>query len=321
MRTELTPGRYRGLKASGLADRDVFGILAFDQRGSYRRMLPTADYGQLARIKSEVSRVLSAEASAVLLDPIYGLPAAMAMSGRAGLALALEQSGYQGDSSYRRSRLLAGWGPAKVRMLGGCAVKLMVYYNPQREDLAAELERFIVDVVNDCHRLDLPVFLEPMSYSIQDGIEKSSPEFARQRPDIVIETARRLSRTGADVLKLEFPVDIQYVSDMAEWRRACRRLSDACAVPWALLSAGVDFARFKPQLQAACESGASGFLAGRAIWKESVAMGSAERAAFLRGAALSRLRQLLDIAKRDGRPWTDFYQAPAFAEGWHEAYR
>lgn len=321
MRTELTPGRYRGLKASGLADRDVFGILAFDQRGSYRRMLPTADYEQLARIKSEVSRVLSAEASAVLLDPIYGMPAAMSMNGRAGWLLALEKSGYSGDSSGRRTELLAGWTAAKIRQIGANAVKLMVYYHPRHEALAAELERFIVDVVNDCHRLDLPVFLEPMSYSIQDGTAKSSPAFARERPDIVIETARRMSRTGADVLKLEFPVDIQYVSDMAEWRRACRRLSDACAVPWVLLSAGVDFARFKPQLQVACESGASGFLAGRAIWKESVAMGNAERAAFLRGAALSRLRQLLDIAKREGRPWTDFYQAPTFAEGWHETYR
>lgn len=320
MRTELTPGRYRGLKASGLAGRDVFGILAFDQRGSYRRMLPGADYEQLARIKSEVSRVLSAKASAALLDPIYGMPAAMSMSGRAGWVLALEKSGYSGDSSWRRTELLAGWTAAKIRQTGANAVKLMVYYHPRHEALAAELERFIVAVVDDCHRLDLPIFLEPMSYSIQDGVAKDSPEFARQRPDIIIETARRLSRTGADVLKLEFPVDIQHVSAKAEWRRACRRLSDACAVPWTLLSAGVDFAQFKPQLRAACESGASGFLAGRAIWKESVAMGSAERAVFLRDVALSRLRQLLDIAEREGRPWTDFYQAPSFGEGWHETY-
>ena len=317
---ELTPGRFRGLKASGL-DSDVFGIVAFDQRGSYRRMMPAAGYDELARVKREVCDVLSGAASAVLLDPIYGLPAAMSMSGRAGLVLALEQSGYQGDSSYRRSRLLDGWGPAKARMLGGCAVKLMVYYNPQQEDLAAEIDRFIVEAVTDCHRLDLPVFLEPMSYSVQEAVSKDSAEFAGERPEIVIETARRLSRTGADVLKLEFPVDIQHHASVSDWRAACRRVSDACAVPWVLLSAGVDFEQFKPQLQAACESGASGFLAGRAIWKEAVAMSAAERTDFLRGAALSRLRQLLDIAEREARPWTDFYQPPTFPQRWHETYR
>ena len=316
---ELTPGRFRGLKASGL-DSDVFGIVAFDQRGSYRRMMPAAGYDELVRVKREVCDVLSDAASAVLLDPIYGLSAAMSMSGRSGLVLALEQSGYQGDSSYRRSRLLAGWGPAKVRMLGGCAVKLMVYYNPQREDLAAEIERFIVEIVTDCHRLDLPVFLEPMSYSIQEDVPKESAEFARERPEIVIETARRLSRTGADVLKLEFPVDIQHHASVSDWRIACRRVSDACAVPWVLLSAGVDFEQFKPQLRAACESGASGFLAGRAIWREAVAMSAAERTDFLRDAALSRLQQLLNIAESEARPWTDFYQTPAFSQRWYETY-
>ena len=317
---ELTPGRFRGLKAGSL-DGDVFGIVAFDQRGSYRRMMPAAGYDELVRVKREVCGVLSGAASAVLLDPIYGLPAAMSMSGQSGLVLALEQSGYQGDSSYRRSQLLAGWGPAKVRALGGCAVKLMVYYNPQHADLAAEIECFITEVVTDCHRLDLPVFLEPMSYSLIDGVSKESAEFARERPEIVVETARQLSQTGADVLKLEFPVDIQHQTSVSDWRIACRRVSDVCAVPWVLLSAGVDFEQFKPQLRTACESGASGFLAGRAIWKEAVAMSARERAAFLRDVALSRLRQLLNIAKSEARPWTDFYQVQAFSEHWYESYR
>ena len=318
MRNKLTPGRYRGLKAGSLAGRDVFGILAFDQRGSYRRMMPPAtEYKHLVQVKREVSDVLSTAASAVLLDPLYGLPAAMSMSSQAGLLLALEKSGYRGDSSYRHSELLPGWTAEKIRSVGANAVKLMVYYNPQQETLAAEIEHFIGEVVADCHRLDLPVFLEPMSYSTRPGVAKDSAEFARERPEIVIETARRLSQTGADALKLEFPVDIEHGGD---WRGACRRLSEACAVPWVLLSAGVDFEQFKPQLQIACESGASGFLAGRAIWKEAVGMSADERAAFLHGTALKRLRQLLEIAEREARPWTDFYQAQDFAERWFESY-
>ena len=106
MPTTLTPGRYRGLKASSLAQADVFGIIAFDQRGSYRKMMPPgATYAELARVKDEIIGALSMDASAILTDPTYGLRAAMTMNAKAGLLLALEKSGYSGDSSYRRTEL------------------------------------------------------------------------------------------------------------------------------------------------------------------------------------------------------------------------
>ena len=91
-------------------------------------------------------------------------------------------------------------------------------------------------------------------------------------------------------------------------------------MPWVLLSAGVDFEQFKPQVQVACACGASGFLAGRAIWKEAAAMSTAERATFLQDVARDRLRQLLVIAAADARPWTDFYVAPESSEYWYETY-
>ena len=68
----LTPGRYRGLKSTSLAERDVFGIVAFDQRGSYRKMMPDgASYEMLAQVKGEIIGALSIEASAILTDPTY----------------------------------------------------------------------------------------------------------------------------------------------------------------------------------------------------------------------------------------------------------
>lgn len=321
MTQQLTPGRFRGLKSSSLASRDVFGIVAFDQRGSYRRMMPPdSSYDDLVRVKNEVIGALSSEASAILTDPTYGLGAAMRMNGKSGLLLALEKSGYSGDSSYRRTELIPGWTAEKIRKVGANAVKFMVYYNPQNEALAAELEAMIRGVVEECHRWDLPVFLEPMSYSVDSDIAKESAAYAAERAEIVIETARRLSRTGADVLKMEFPLDIQYDRDHASWRRACAGLSDASAVPWVLLSAGVDFEQFKPQAQIACESGASGFLAGRAIWKEAATMAESERCAFLRDAASDRLTQLLAIAAAEARPWSDFYAPPQTTETWYESY-
>ena len=103
----LTPGRYRGLKSTSLAQADVFGIIAFDQRGSYRQMMPAgASYETLVQVKGEIINALSKEASAILTDPTYGLKAAMEMSPKAGLLLALEKSGYSGDSSYRKTELI-----------------------------------------------------------------------------------------------------------------------------------------------------------------------------------------------------------------------
>ena len=321
MTRQLTPGRFRGLKSTSLAARDVFAIVAFDQRASYRRMMPPgSSYADLARFKNEVIGALSCHASAMLTDPTYGLGAAMGMNGKSGLLLALEKSGYSGDASYRKTELIPGWTVEKIRKVGANAVKFMVYYNPRNEDLAAELEGMVRQVVAECHRWDLPVFLEPMSYSLDAKVAKDSAAYAAQRAEIVIETARRLSRTGADVLKMEFPLDIQYDRDQASWRQACAKLSDASAVPWVLLSAGVDFEQFKPQAQIACECGASGFLAGRAIWKEAAAMTGSERDLFLRGAATERLKQLLAIAASAARPWSDFYTPPIPSETWYESY-
>jgi len=317
----LTPGRYRGLKSTSLAQADVFGIVAFDQRGSYRKMMPAgASYETLAQVKGEIINALSSDASAILTDPAYGLKAAMEMSPNAGLLLALEKSGYSGDSSYRRTELIPSWTPKKIRTAGANAVKFMVYYHPGSGALADELEALIRRVVSDCHQWDLPVFLEPMSYSLDPAVDKDSAQFAGERATVVIETARRLSRTGADVLKMEFPLDIKFNRERTDWKRACNALSEASAVPWVLLSAGVDFDQFKPQAQVACECGASGFLAGRAIWKEAAAMSPPERADFLRGAARPRLRQLMDIAASAARPWTDFYRPHQSSETWYENY-
>lgn len=321
MTQTLTPGRYRGLKTTSLEENDVFGIIAFDQRGSYRKMMPPeASYEQLVQVKAEIIGALSSDASAILTDPVYGLTPAMRMSPKAGLLLALEKSGYSGDSSYRKTELIPSWTPEKIRRTGASAVKFMVYYHPGSGDLAAELEGLIRRVVAECHAWDLPVFLEPMSYSLDPAVAKESAAFAEQRAEVVIDTARRLSRTGADVLKMEFPLDIRFNQDQASWRSACQKLSDASAAPWALLSAGVDFEQFKPQAQVACECGASGFLAGRAIWKEAAAMSQANRAEFLQDIARDRLRQLLAIAAADARPWTDFYSAPETSENWYASY-
>lgn len=321
MTTQLTPGRYRGLKTTSLAEKDVFGILAFDQRGSYRRMMPDgASYEDLVQVKVEIIGELSKRASAVLTDPVYGLTPALLMSGKSGVLFALEKSGYSGDATYRKVDFFDAWTPEKLSTFGASAAKILVYYNPQNADLADELDETVGAMIEKCHAVDLPVFVEPMSYSLDESISKDSAEFADQKKEIVVETVRRLSKIGTDILKMEFPLDYKYNDNEDDWVSACQEITDATTVPWVLLSAGVDFETFDRQFVAACKGGASGFLAGRAIWKECAPMSTEDRAKFLAGTATDRLNRLIEVAEESATPWTDYYTAPESTADWFEGY-
>lgn len=317
----LSPGRWRSLKATSTED-GIFAILAFDQRGTYRRMLPAtiSTYEEAAALKQEIVVALAPYTTGVLLDAEYGFGAAMHMSGHVGLLMSLEKTGYSGDATYRKLAFQEGWTVEKIKRMGASAVKMMVYYHPDTGELADELDEIVRQTVAECHKYDLPMFLEPMSYSIDAAVDKSSPAFAETRAHVVQETARRLSATGADVLKLEFPLDVAFNEDEDEWRRACETVSEVCTSPWVLLSAGVAADIFEKQVKVACQAGASGLLAGRAIWKEAVTMSPAERAPFLATVAPERLRRLTGITAQYARPWTDFYAPPAPDEHWVAAY-
>ncbi|MDX1994048.1 MAG: tagatose 1,6-diphosphate aldolase [bacterium] len=316
----ITPGRWQGLKRTS-AEGDIFTIVAFDQRGTYRRMLPEGtSYETAVEIKSEVVGALSRGASAVLLDNEYGLLPALYMSRTSGLLLAIEKSGYSGDATYRRMEFEPEWTVEKIKRMGGTAVKLLAYYHPHTGELAEEIEDVIRQVAAECHKHDLPIFLEPLAYSLDANVSSTSAEFAVNKPQIVRETAQRLSKTGVDVLKMEFPVDVAHNSNRDEWRAACEALSEVSDIPWVLLSAGVEFETFAEQTRIACEAGASGFLAGRAIWKEAVTMTPSARENFLRETALPRLEKLNEIATQFGRSWTTFYHPPAAESGWYKSY-
>lgn len=320
MTQTLTPGRWHGLRTSS-TDTHVFTILAFDQRGSYTEMLPAdSDYDTAVRIKQEVVTALSPHTSAVLLDPSYGLPAAMRMNRSSGLLMALEKTGYSGKSTYRLTDFDPNWTVEKIKKIGASAVKLLVYYHPDAGELAAEIEKLVRDTASACHAHDLPLFLEPLSYSLDAEVSKNSSAFAAQRPAVVRETARRLSALGPDILKMEFPVDAAFDTDETSWQAACNAVSQASTVPWVLLSAGVDFNVFERQTLIACQNGASGFLAGRAIWKECVKMSSEERQLFLSVRAVERLTRLNDVTLKYARPWTDFYQPAPAPEDWYIHY-
>jgi tagatose-1,6-bisphosphate aldolase len=125
---------------------------------------------------------------------------------------------------------------------------------------------------------------------------------------------------GADILKVEFPTDAEQEQDEAAWVQACSELDSAAAIPWVLLSAAVDYEIFLRQAAIACQAGASGILAGRAIWKEALKLGGVERRRFLEGTALERMECLRTTCSQYGRPYHQWLDAAPAQEDWPEGY-
>ena len=329
----LSIGKIRGLSTLSTA-RGVFQILACDQRGALVRMMEqaakgdgrgawTPGYEEIVRVKLDIVGALSPHATGALLDPEYGAAACVAhraLAGTCGLVVAVEATGYTEEEGDRLTELLEGWGPEAVKAMGASAVKLLLYFNPRREK-AAERQLQVVDkVAAACERLDIPFMLEGVVYPTDHGDEAA---FVAEKTDLVVESAAILSRFSVDLYKAEFPVHPK--DEASDWTKACERLTEACRVPWALLSAGVAFEVYARQLEVACRAGASGFVAGRAIWKEAAtAPRGPELDAFVRGPMVERMKRLGAIAEAHARPW---YQVPSHAydprdagEGWYLSY-
>ncbi|MFP3853486.1 MAG: tagatose 1,6-diphosphate aldolase [Anaerolineales bacterium] len=330
MSPSLTLGKIRGLQEIA-NDHGLFTITALDHRGSLRRALQPDDpksvgYERMQDYKMKLLKHLAPASSAILIDPIYGASAGLAkgmIGGDQGFLVSLEATGYDDVEGDRVTSSADGWGVDKIKRMGASAVKILLYYNPG-SSTAEEQEDYLKQAVEDCRKHDIPLLVEPMTYHIADGPKKGTLEFAKRKPEMVIETARRLCPLGIDVLKAEFPDDPDHEDDESVMAQHCRELNDAAGVPWVLLSAGVGYDKFKLQTKIACENGASGFLAGRAIWQEAPGLPEDEQDDFLASTSVQRLNELTKIANSSGRRWTDIYddelKAADIAEGWQERY-
>ncbi len=312
----LSIGKLRGLQQIS-SRRGTFTALALDHRQNLRKANPAfVDDEQLSCFKVEVTSVLAKRATAVLLDP--EVSAAQAIAQRAipnnvGLVVAVESTGYTGDATARQAQIIPGWSVEKAKRMGASAVKLLVYYHPDAST-ASEIEDFAAKVAEDCKKHDLVLMLEPLSYPLDANTKLTSAE----KCYVVVETARRLTPLGVDILKAEFPLDVAD-TDESKWMKACKEVSSASAVPWIVLSAAVEYETFLRQVTIACNAGASGTAVGRAVWKEAVTMTGAERREFLRTTARSRLARLTSLCHALAKPYTDFYTAEAPFD-WYKTY-
>ncbi len=314
MRT-LTHGKLRGLQQCSTR-RGALSVLAIDHRQSLRRLLhpeapAAATWEEMIAFKRLVVSELAPSATAILLDPEYGGPRCIAggdIPGSVGLVIAGEATGYSGDATARQSETQSGWAVHDARQMGASAVKLLVYYHPD-SPTAARTQALVRQFADECATEQLPFFLEALSYSL-DSERKTLAGGERRR--VVLETARRLSPLGVDVLKAEFPLDAIGEPDEREWERACLELSHASAVPWILLSASAEYNTYLRQVRIACQAGASGVAVGRAVWQEAAAMVGGARREFLSGCAQARMAQVSQLCEAAARPWRDFYTAAPY---------
>jgi tagatose 1,6-diphosphate aldolase len=323
----LSLGKARALQQCATTN-GVFMILAADHRDAMRTMIDAVDPQNvssqtLTDIKLDIVRSMSDLPSAVLLDPLYSAAQAIAdgaLAGNSGLLVALEDQGYLGDPYNRETASLSGWGVEKARRLSAAGVKVLLFYHTNASAAAQKQENYAKSIIADCQRYELPLFLEPISYPLSPAVKKNSAEFATERRQIVTESARRLGALGADVMKVEFPVDAAHHPDPKLWADACAELNDASPVPWVLLSAGEPFETFCQQLTIACQAGCAGFAVGRSVWKEAATLPSEDRARFLSTTARRRFKRLADIAQSFAHPWRDRYTLPIPDENWYRTY-
>jgi tagatose 1,6-diphosphate aldolase len=293
MTTGISSGKRKGLEA--VADsQGVIATLAIDQRGAMRTLFakamgvePASVPGEmLVTFKEAVSRILTPQASAILLDPEYGLTAAQHRAKCAGLLLAYEQTGYDKQVRGRMPRLLEGWTVERLVEAGADSVKLRLYYSTlSSAEINDTKHEFVRRVGAECAEADVPFFLELVSYG--EGRDDASAEFAAVKPEVVARSMAEFSRPAyrVDVLKVGVPVNMAFVEgspaagneilySREEAMDYYRRAAEEARVPFIYLSQGVSNETFQYALELAAESQVnfSGVLCGRATWKNGVAV-------------------------------------------------
>lgn len=278
-------------------------VLAMDQRGTLRRMLDgvgkPSTAADLTAFKVDVIGALSPLSSGVLTDVEYGVPAVRAAGALAdGVGLLIAAEPVEKEKWNGEYRNVAGRDAAWVRENSGDALKFLVYWDPDRvagegePDLAAETMALVGDIVKDCAATGLPSVIEPL-VAVAPGAPKPSPQ---EKAEAVIRSATRLATLNPSLLKLEWPGGPE----------GCARVSEALgAVPWTLLSAGVEYEEFVERVKIALDAGACGFIAGRAIWGEAVNFDGDERRAWLAEVAVPRLAGLSEVLAGRGRSWRE----------------
>ena len=299
MTSNMTTAERRGYSQI-CGDNGLMMVVACDQRGGMRKVLADTPEAQkaigtdiLGETKADITRHLANKASCVLLDATCAVPGVVddgVLARDTGLLVGLDDSGWDTDGNgYRKSILIPGVTARRVRELGGTGAKLMVYLRPDHPGADDYNIRIIRDTIADFAAEDLLLVVEILTYQM-DG--ESDADYKAVFPDLIVECARISLESESKVLKLPYPGTPD----------ACARITALCdGVPWAVLSAGVDHETFVGQVATAMDNGASGVIAGRALWKDCISLDRAVSADRLENIASARLREIQGILDTHAR--------------------
>src|ERR1700684_2941203 len=334
---KITAGKQKGMKAVS-NERGVIAAAAMDQRGSLMSSIAkekgidkkAVTPEMMSEFKQAVTRVLTPHASAILLDPEYGLEAAKLRAKNAGLLLAYENSGYDNTRPGRLPDLLDIWSALRLKEVGADCVKILLYYTPFDPPEVNNIKHAWVERIGgECIAADIPFFLEFVGY-VENGDEKGI-EYAKQKPEIVAKSMEEFSKPqyGVDVLKVEVPVNMAFVAgtksckgDSAYTRDQAkehfRRAAAAAKKPFIYLSAGVNNDVFAETLDLVAESGVefSGVLCGRATWKDGIPIyGKQGPKALEDWLSDQGVKNINNVNSRltAAKPWYSFYGATSAA--------
>jgi tagatose 1,6-diphosphate aldolase len=288
---KVSAGKQKGMQAVS-DSRGVIAAAAMDQRGSLMSTI-AKDKGvdkkavtpeMMSEFKEAVTRILTPYASAILLDPEFGLTASKARSKNAGLLLAYEKTGYDNSQPGRLPDLLDDYSVRRIVAAGADCVKILLYYTPYDPPNINEIKHAWVERIGaECQAADVPFFLEFVGY--EEGADEKGADYAKKKPKIVAGSMAEFSKPqyGVDVLKVEVPVNMAFVKGARDCKgeaaysreEAKQHFLNAAAMakkPFIYLSAGVSNETFLDTLELASEANTnfSGVLCGRATWKEAI---------------------------------------------------
>lgn len=295
-------GLARMARASG-----AFAMVAIDQRESLRAMFAEVvpepiELRQRVAFKLAVAEILSPHASAMLVDRVEGLEPildARALDAACGLIVAADELVQPIGVAVDDTRLDRGLDLEDAARRGAVAAKLLVIWRPDRP--AADRAALVTEFLERSRAAGLAGIVEGVVRPPSGALESGWTE----REDALLEATRELGAHRPDLYKAQVPFNGLAAGD--EMIERCRQMTELLHCPWVVLSSGVSIDDFPRAVEAACRGGASGFLAGRAIWRDAI---GPDPEPMLRERSVPRLRQLASIVDTHGRPYVAAPAAP-----------
>ena len=293
-----------------------FKMTAVDQRPPIVNPIAAARGGvapweDVARFKTMLVEELQGQSTAMLLCPNYAYPMAEPiLDPRLGLIMTLEESAFRETAEGRLSDEIDGWSVEKIKRAGADAVKVLAWYRPDAPKAVNEHQKAFTRRIGEaCKRYDIPYLFELLVYPLPGEKNQTTQyiEMADKKSELVLESVAEFARPeyGVDVFKLESPVPARDCDGSAKVQALFDEMGRLCGRPWVMLSAGAGMGEFKAVLEHAYRAGASGYLAGRAIWSDAFKAFPDWEAirAGLSGKGVDYMRDINALTDAEARPW------------------